>query len=809
MRRYVSVEKSGDRLLELGYDTATGRKYSEVVEFRPELYRPSKGSSEWRSLVGERPLERIEFSSMSAADREVERRRDGSLLGYENWVSQHVCRICPSDEPIDRSLLSIVAFDIETDSSEKFPDPAAADQRILTIAATSSRFPGKVFAYGYHEFDAGDMEGHAVAYRRCDSEEELIQSFLDEVWKFGQWCDAVTGWNTKFYDIPYLVNRMKVLGMDERQLSPWGIVKSKTVTMFNRPHQHYNIFGVGDLDCLQLLRQYGYSYMPQESFRLDDIANNILGKGKVEYSKQFSTLANLYKSDFARFVEYNIRDVLLVNELDAKIGMIDMALITQAGAAVGSLSRVLGTTQVWDGIIYKALRERKLVPPLQRFDGARKKARDRKPGDGEDELVGAYVKEPITGRHKWIVSFDVASMYPSVIMQNNLSPETMDGGCGRRGVVPELVDRIFGRRQEIKREMAGLAPGSAGHANLDNRQLVLKIQLNSLYGAFANSWFRYYDIRMANQITAVGQETIQACEKAVNAAVNGINGTEGEDYIVAMDTDSLYISLESYVDKLRGAHRGERGEIMKIVDAVSERVVDPAIRAALEQAAAAHGVENRMRMNREIVGSDAVWTAKKRYIVSMVSKDGRDAGGELKITGLESVRSSTPQICREKLKEAYAIVLDSDAPDEVQKFVAEFREEFRQLPPEDISFPRTVSEPDKYFDEETVYRKGTPQHVRAALMHNHHVRKAGLESRHRLIVNGDKVKFVSLVLPNPINTDIIAFADNSFPHGLFGEDGCRHIDYDRMFGKTFAEPLKHVLDAVGWELESRHSLFDV
>jgi len=218
-----------------------------------------------------------------------------------------------------------------------------------------------------------------------------------------------------------------------------------------------------------------------------------------------------------------------------------------------------------------------------------------------------------------------------------------------------------------------------------------------------------------------------------------------------------------------------------------------------------NGYDNRMVMDREVIASTGIWQAKKRYILNVHNSEGvQYAEPKLKIMGIEAVRSSTPMVVRTKFKELYKILVEG-TEQETQKYINNFRNEFNSLPPEDVSFPRGVSELTKWEDNKTIYKKGTPIHVRAALMFNHNIEKNNLQKKHELIKNGEKIKFVYLSLPNPIKENVIAYADYLPPELKLND----YIDYKKQFEKTFLDPLEPILEAIGWSSKERNTLDDI
>jgi DNA polymerase elongation subunit (family B) len=369
----------------------------------------------------------------------------------------------------------------------------------------------------------------------------------------------------------------------------------------------------------------------------------------------------------------------------------------------------------------------------------------------------------------------------------------------KQGVIPEIIENYYAERKAMKREMLLIKqkyekkPSSELKREmnqLDNGQQAVKILLNSLYGALANKYFRHFDIRIAEGITLSGQLAIRWAEKHMNIAMNKIMNTSNVDYVLYMDTDSLYVNMAPLVKSVNPQ------DPVDFLDKACAKKFEGVLEDAyLELFKQQNALKNTMAMKRESIADAGIWTAKKRYILNVHNSEGvQYAEPELKVMGIEAVKSSTPAIVRGKFKEAYKIMLSGNE-ESLQKFVSEFYDKFKGLPPEDVSFPRGVSEIDKWEDKNSLFKKGVPIHVRGAIIYNNEVKK--LQLREDEIKNGNKVKFCYLKLPNHAATNII-----SFPRFLPKELNLhKYIDYDMQFNKTFRDPLKLVSDAIGWHLE--------
>ena len=644
--------------------------------------------------------------------------------------------------------------------------------------------------------------------------------------------DVITGWNMQLYDIPYIARRIqRVLGEKlMKRLSPWGLVSEGETFIKGRKHITFDVGGVCQLDYLDLYKKF--TYKAQESYRLDYIAQVELGQKKLDHS-EFDTFKDFYTKGWQKYIEYNIIDVELVDRLEGKMKLIELAL-TMAYEAKVNYNDVFYQVRMWDTIIYNYLKRRNIViPPKNR-------------SAKNEKYAGAYVKEPKPGKYDWVVSFDLNSLYPHLIMQYNISPETIretrhpsasverilneevtdfnpeyatcaNGAQYRkdvRGFLPELMDKMYGDRVVFKRRMLDAKQEyeknpsvalSKEIARCNNIQMAKKISLNSAYGAIGNQYFRYYKLANAEAITLSGQVSIRWIENKMNQKVNKILKTEGVDYVIASDTDSIYLHLGPLVDAVYEGREKTTEGIVSFLNKVCETQFEPYIESSYQTLANyVSAYDQKMQMKRENIAERGIWTAKKRYILNVWDSEGvRYEEPKLKMMGIEAVKSSTPAPCRAMIKNALKIMMNG-TEDEVIDFIEKSRKEFKQLPPEDISFPRSASDVEKYKAHSTIYAKGTPIHIRGALLYNHYVKKHKLDNKYSLIQNGEKVKFCYLKKPNIIHENIISFIQD-FPHEI-GLD--RYIDYDLQFNKAFLEPLKIILDAIGWNVEKTVTLED-
>ena len=827
-RFYTNVQMVGNQMLVRGYEN--GRTFINRENFQPTLYVPSKKKSKYKTLSGD-PVEPVNPGSIKET-REFIKKYDGldgfEIFGQEKFIYQYISDMYPEDHiEFDMSKIDVITIDIEVASEQGFPDIFSVAEEILLI--TIQNYNTKDIITWACRGPFNNKQSN-VKYRQFSDEKTMLHDFIH--WWMEHTPDVVTGWNCEGYDIPYIVRRMdRILGEKlMRRLSPWGLVTEREDEFQGRKTINCDIGGVAVLDYMRL-----YKWSPgtpnQESFRLDYIAQQELGQQKLDHS-EFDTFKDFYTHGWQKFVEYNIIDVELVDRFEDKLKLIELAL-TMAYDAKVNYQDIFFQVRLWDCIIYNDLKKRNIVIPPKK--GSKK----------NEKYAGAYVKEPIPGKYDWVVSFDLNSLYPHLIMQYNISPETLQDErhpsatvdkilseeltfemykdyavCAngamyskeRQGFLPELMQKYYNERVVFKKRMIAAkkeyqkTPTKALEkeiARCNNIQMAKKISLNSAYGAIGNQYFRYYKLANAEAITLSGQVSIRWIEMKMNEYLNKLLQTEEVDYVIASDTDSIYLNLGPLVDKFFAAKSSDKTAIVDILDKICQDKLEPFIEQSYQNLADyVSAYEQKMSMKRENIADRGIWTAKKRYILNVWDSEGvRYKEPKLKIMGIEAVKSSTPGPCRTKIKEALKLTM-SGTEDEMIDFIADFRKEFKKLPPEDIAFPRSVSNVTKYKSVNSIYDKGTPIHARGALLFNHHIKRLGLENKYSPIQNGEKIKFCYLKIPNPIHENVISFI-NTFP---VESELQKFIDHDLQFEKSFLDPLKIILGVINWQVEKQSSL---
>lgn len=834
---FVTAEK--DTLYVRGY--IDGKPIKDEIDYEPYLFTSAteEECGGYRTIEG-KPVKRVDFKDIGEArwfqkeSEEVGRK----IYGFNKWPYVFINDTFPDEVQYDSSVISVVGIDIETNSDEGFGNVDTAEKEIWTITIRKN---GQVVTFGYNDYVPHRAE---VTYIKCKDEKALLKAFLQK-WNEPFWIpDIVTGWYVEFYDMPYLINRIrKVLSPAAAlQLSPFGKFENRRFNrVINGQVEQYEQeipLGISILDYMALYRKF--SFVMQESYKLDHIAFVVLGKKKLDYvALGYDTLSAFYHGDFQKFVEYNIIDIDLVAEMDDKLKLIEQVMAIAYDAKVNFID-ALTTVGLWDVMIHNYLMQRKQVIP---FFTASEKDRDN---------VGGYVKTPATGLHKWLVSFDLTSLYPHLIMQYNISPDAIRGelkqftvakgsidlfldgavndirpmlekhdyticptGClfsrSKQGFLAALMEKIYSDRDIWKKRMIEAKKKYEDSPTKDlekeiarcwSMQQAKKIEMNSGYGALANQYFRWFDIRLAESVTSSGQLAIRWAERGINKFLNKMMETDNIDYVIAMDTDSLYISLDSIVQKHRAGAPDQ--VVVSYIDKLCNEVLQPQIDKIYQRLAKyTNAYQHKMKMKREAIANKGIWTAKKHYVLNVWDLEGvRYKTPQLKLQGIEAVRSSTPMSCRTAIKDALYIVLNGTEID-FQKYILDFKTKFKTLPFEEVAFPRSVKGLKEYaLINGAGVQKGTPIHVKGSLIYNALIKKHKIENKYGLIVNSDKIKFCYMLDSAPIPTNVIA-APGRLPKELSLDS---YIDYDTQFDKAFLVPLSSILETIKWQAEKKMSI---
>jgi len=826
MRFYTNIQLIKDVIHYRGYNNGVKEIYQD--KFSPTLFVPSNKKSKYTTLDGQfvapikfdRTKEAKEFLS------KYENVDNFTVYGYERFLYQYIGNQFPEEEiKFDISSMKIISLDIEVACENGFPNVQEASEEMLCITVKDINTK-EIIVWGTREYENTRSD---VEYRVFWTEQQMLQNFLD--WWVQDTPDVVTGWNVYLYDIPYIMRRLdKVLSTKHmKSFSPWTVVTNREVVIMGRTHIIYEIAGLSVLDYLDLYKKF--TYTNQESYRLDHIAFVELGEKKLDHS-EFENFKEFYTNDWQKFIDYNIRDVELVDRLDDKMKLIELA-ITMAYDAKENFEDVYSQVKTWDNIIFNYLKQKNIVVPpkvIQKKDYA---------------YEGAYVKDPILGKHDWVVNFDLNSLYPHLIMQYNISPETLlderfpsidvnkllsqsvdtsyldcatvcaNGAMydtHKQGFLPKLMEKIYEDRTIYKNKMIAAKQQyektptielKKEIARCNNIQMARKIQLNSAYGAIGNEYFRYFLITNAEAITMSGQLSIRWIENKINSYMNKVLKTHDVDYVIASDTDSIYLNMGPLVETVFKGREATTEKIVNFLDKICKVELETYIESCYQELAEyVNAYAQKMKMKRENIADKGIWTAKKRYILNVWDSEGvRYEKAKMKIMGLETARSSTPSYFRDKLMKAFEIIIAKDN-DTLINFINNVKLETRKQDIVNISFPRSLNNLDKYKGSSTLFAPKTPIQVRGAILYNHLIKQLNISNKYPYIQEGEKIKFVYLKVPNPIQENVISYFQ-TLPTEFNVE---KYIDYDMQFSKSFLEPLNSVLNAIGWVSEKRGTL---
>ena len=815
MHFYTNITPHGDFLHIRGFQN--GERFSEKIKYQPRLYFPYKGKCTHNSLDGKGLMPKS-YNTVREARQAIKRYEDHKnfVYGTDRFQYQYISDNYPGTVEYDKDMLRIYTIDIEVESEHGFPSVADCAEKMICITV-KDQVKKQILVWGIADYTTKQDNVH---YIKCVDEKDLLIKFI-KFWR-EYTPDILTGWNSKYFDVPYLVRRIeKILGESvKNRMSPWNQVMEDNTYYMGKTQTYFRLHGIAQLDYLQLYQKF--TIKNQESYKLDHIGEVELGEKKDD--NPYDTFKEWYQNDIQSFIDYNIQDVELVDKLEDRLQLIELA-ITMAYNAKVNYEDVFSQVRMWDTIIYNELLKTNTIVPVRDMNPESK------------ELVGAYVKEPTVGFHDWVVSFDLNSLYPHLIMQYNISPETIlddrkdvlidelldkkvdmsDGNCmaangtmyktGKLGMLPKIIkreydDRVIYKKKMLEAEQMYANTKDKKYEKLARKYYLIqhskKISLNSAYGAIGNKYFRYYDHRQAEAITTSGQLNIRWIDKKVNEYFNKLYKTDNEDYVIASDTDSIYVNMAPLV-KMTGAT--DKNKIVKALDQFCTEKFEPYIEKCYNELGSYMNVyENKMVMKREVIADKGIWTAKKRYILNVHNSEGvQYPEPKLKIMGIEAVKTSTPLPCRDKLKEAFKVIMGGDQQ-EMKQFIIDFRREFELLPPEQIAFPRSVNGVKKYGDRTSIYKKGTPMHVKGALMYNHLLKIKKIGHKFQPIYEGDKGKYIHL-RKNLWNANCITFI-SKLPKEF---DMHGYIDYETQFTKSFMEPLRFILGAINWHIDASDS----
>jgi len=742
-----------------------------------------------------------------------------------------------SDIPSDGHV--ILTYDIEVEMLSGLPDVEKAENELTSIAihdSATNQYWVLVMDREGKLVEKKTEKAHVIPLR---TEAQLLLKYL-EIYEYIN-PTIVTGWNIDYFDTPYLYNRIKRL-LGERnanRLSPIG-------ECFWSPYRkRFFMAGVSYLDYLSLYKNFTYSEL--DSYRLDSIAQRELGRGKIEYS---GNLDILFKEDIEKFIEYNLVDVELVVEFDRKLQFIDTARgICHAGHV--PYEDFVYSSKYLEGALLTYLKRKNIVAPNKPAD--RQERMDALKENNEEKFIGAYVKAPIVGKYEWIYDLDLTSLYPSIIMSINISPETKMGKVedwdaqkfikgevdeyrigekyitkenlkklleeskysiasngvmyrtDKPGCIPDILDLWFSQRVEFRKleKKYGAEGDKEKYAFYKKRQLVQKILLNSLYGVLGLPAFRFYDVDNATAVTTTGQTVIKSTADMGNIKYNKELGTRDLDSNIYIDTDSVFFSAVPLLDKrIPDWKSHDQNTIAGYVNGIAEEMQDYLNNfydILSEKILNVSKDKHRLEIKKEYVAKAGLWVAKKRYAQWIISDNGVPVD-KLDVKGLDVKRSSFPKAFQEIMAEVLISILRGETEQEISDKVLAFKKSLTDRPVVDIAKNSAVKELTKYIPRGKrslfQFEKGTPAHVKAAIAYNDCLKHFNAPFKYEPMKNGDKIKWVYLK-NNPLGLDAVGFTGHSDPPELENLINT-YIDHPRLFDRELKGKLQDFFTSVGW-----------
>ena len=750
-------------------------------------------------------------------------------------------RYYDKDLLLDMPKLHVHNVDIETDSEGGMSDASRLGDEILLLTVHSSKL-NKYYVFGQEDFD--DSEYDDVEYILCGDEKTLLKKYF--AWHRKNYPDVITGWNTDYFDVPYIIDRATLL-FNERFAQKYSPVNHVREDAYSGERK-FEIGGIAQLDYLIMYKKYSGKNL--DNFRLNTVAEKELGEKKLEFE---GSLFDLWKTDWKKYTEYNIKDVKLVKGIDEKNRFIELVQ-TQAYICKVPLNRVASAIAKLDNYMIAELKTKKIVLPTKKYQH-------------QVDIPGGYVSEPLAGFYSNVTSFDFTALYPHIIFHLNLSPETYVGRikskegnvftdidlsqiidnveymfenevAGKKivgiltgakirklilkskviisanglifrstgGFLPKIVHEVFDKRDEYKQRMLKEKQlfkdsGDAEHGRLQEmynaRNLAMKTFANSIYGVLANKSFRLFNPDFASAITLTGQKLSKFTSKSLDDFFKEKFDID-KNVTIYQDTDSCYLDYTPVIEKF-GIPKDNVAKYVKSIDIFNEKMIYPLFDKIFHEFSYElhNNPENYYHFKREKIARSGIWTSAKKYALYVLDSEGYTyEEPEVEITGMEIVRSSTPSFCREKIKEVVKMIFDSGKDKAtVMPRIKEIHDEFKKASVEDIAFPRGLNHYEKYILDSGKLAKGCLIQVRAAKTYNDLIDKYDLFNKYGYICKGEKIKFIYVSeSPNSNFENVIGF-----PEVLPEEFGIHDkIDYHTQWEKSFMSPIQVISKSIGW-----------
>lgn len=826
---YTYVTSRGNSIYYSGYD-ANGKKINKKESFEPSLFVEDINGTH-KCIFGE-TLSEQKTSIQDYKNYVFQASKDPSLnlFGTIDPIYQFISEKWPDTEGFDKSQINFVAFDIEVDSDRGFPYADRVEHPISAISLYSSK-QNRYFSMGVKDFDKNlkyiDLEGVKLEYIKCESEAELIGIFITLIKKLQP--DILTGWNIKTFDVPYFTGRARFLLGDKalNELSPFNFFNEIEVENLDGEKIPSVDFCIPILDYIELYKFFTYG--DKESYSLDNIASEELEKEKLEYD---GSLHDLYLKDHQKYIEYNIWDVALVKLLNDQMKLIYLATYLSYICKI-NFEDVFTTVLKWDVLLYNELKDRGyVIPPQKRVS--------------KEPYLGGHVHEIEPCKKDFVVVYDINSLYPTIYIDWNVSPETLVENLKLQRTIERLIDhdktfpqkmsfeeelnwRVAVRKEYMDRADACLQDfdnsflkennvsmtANMEFWSLEKRGFVsdimekiylrrveikkkmktdkdpslgiaeqaLKILLNSGYGAFANVGLRYVDYKVASAITCTGRMIIKTLIEKLNQRI----GSAGDCFYC--DTDSVMISMGPLMEKIENKYgKGSKKSLEVLRDKIAEVIEDEIVKITTGISHKFNNYKNTLALKREGIADAGIFLKKKRYLLRNIENGSSFMDKpKIKIKGFEIVRSTTPKEIKKQLRYVINEFLFDERLEDFKKYMNDYYSEYVKFAPHIVARNVGVSDIEKWLDGNTI-KKGVPIHVRASILYNLLVVKYGLESKGivQRIRSGDKVKYVYLKEPNPLRENVLAFFEKMPVE--FGSE--QYVDYETLFEKTMLKPLE-------------------
>jgi DNA polymerase elongation subunit (family B) len=837
MYRNLSYNYKERTMTVFGWDENGQRMCYDTI-YKPYLYIETNGTGDAISIFNTK-LRKKSFSTQF--DRLKFLKESGETRVFENLNIYQQFLIDSFYEEYEKTdfsknPLKICYLDIEVyspDNSFPHPDQANAPINVITIYDSLA---GEFHTWGMKPYTPKDDN---VRYYHCSSEKQLLGKFLNYIEKDHP--DVLSGWNSKFFDIPYLINRIKKVCSESRikKLSPTkNVYDRKAFDKFGKEAIIWIIDGVSSIDYIDVYKKFSLS--PRENYKLDTIAFVELGEQKVDYGS--GNLSDLADENWETFVDYNIQDVRLLVKLEESLKYLEL-LRSLSTTGLTTMESALGSIGVITGAA--AIRARHRNQKIPTFIRDPKKV---------SKNEGAFVKEPESGIHKNLVSFDANSLYPNTMITLNISPETKLGNLieededgitlkdindnihkisreafsklvskekiaiskanvlftqKKKGLFPEIIDIYYKQRVEarkklnkIKRELVDTPEGSnkeslkAQAKLLDIKQMTQKIFLNSIYGAFGNKYFSLGDDDLARSITLTGQAIINQGSDILTKYVESITGKKPTREVIRyIDTDSLFFSFDEILES-KEMMFSEKGKISKemydLINEAEKHLNEEITKWGNEQL---NSADCRLVFKREKACDVGMLLKKKHYILHILDDEGMKCN-KFKYTGVDVVKSTMPKKVKPFVKNIAETLLTTMNNQKTNEVVTKAYDEFLKLPLEEIATIVGIKNYEKYANSCHEFHtiKGMPNHVKSAYFYNILLEKLGIEKKYEKIRSGDKIKVFYVKKPNKYNIDSIAFK-YYYPEEF---KVIFDMDYEKMFDKIIFAPVQKFFDAVDW-----------